>query len=89
MTFVSTCAGVAYGFFVAVYSNGIQKLPYLRRPWEHLLSMGFFGYIGHCCPSWKKSLLDEVNRTRAQQKLPPIDKPEPYNYAFHRQNSSS
>ena len=74
MTVTTAVFGAASGLFISLYSNGIRKLPLLRRPWEHALMMTFMGYLGHKYPSIEDSTLARVNAMRADRKLEPLSK---------------
>lgn len=66
--------GCGSGLFVAVFSNGVRKLPLFRRPWDHLILMGIMGALGAQYPALEDSTLARVNIMREQRKLGPLDK---------------
>ena len=57
MTVTTALFGSLSGLFIGVYSNGVRKLPLLRKPWEHLVLMGFMGYLGHQYPGIEDATL--------------------------------
>ena len=64
MTVTTALFGSLSGLFIGVYSNGVRKLPLLRKPWEHLVLMGFMGYLGHQYPGIEDATLARVNGMR-------------------------
>ncbi|PXF47028.1 hypothetical protein BWQ96_03218 [Gracilariopsis chorda] len=50
------------GFALAAFSNGVRKLPVMRRPWEHVMYFGIGTWLGSKVDSFKtnnKALLAE------------------------------
>lgn len=74
MTVTTALFGSLSGLFIGVYSNGVRKLPLLRKPWEHLVLMGFMGYLGHQYPGIEDATLARVNAMREERKLEPLAK---------------
>ena len=74
MTVTTALFGSLSGLFIGVYSNGVRKLPLLRKPWEHLVLMGFMGYLGHQYPAIEDATLARVNEMREERKLEPLEK---------------
>ena len=74
MTFGTALFGGLSGFGIAMLSNGIRKLPLLRRPWEHAVLVGIMAYGGACYPELEDETLARVNRMRADRKLAPLEK---------------
>lgn len=74
MPLASAVIGGSSGLFIAFFSNSVRKLPFFRRPWEHVLYMAIGTYIGYNYPTWENQELDKVNEMRAQRKLDPLVK---------------
>lgn len=74
MTVTTALFGSLSGLFIGVYSNGVRKLPLLRKPWEHLVLMGVMGYLGHQYPAIEDATLARVNAMREERKLEPLAK---------------
>ncbi|KAK4535317.1 hypothetical protein CDCA_CDCA04G1342 [Cyanidium caldarium] len=49
---VNALSGALFGLAVQFMSNSLQKLPLMRRPWEHLLWMGGGAWAGHRLGIW-------------------------------------
>lgn len=85
MTVFTTFVGAAWGVGIAMWSNGMRKLPLLRRtlffsrhdlvtgPWEHLAVAGVMGWMGSQYPSWIESTRERIDRKRAESGLPPLE----------------
>ncbi|TMW64175.1 hypothetical protein Poli38472_014292 [Pythium oligandrum] len=60
--------GIAVGSFMGLTtklgSNALQKLPYMRHPWEHVLYIGAGAYIGSFLEKKYHEDLKEVEELR-------------------------
>ena len=46
--------GALCGLGVNLFSNAVRKLPYLYRPYEHVIALGVGGYAGYRLRSWEQ-----------------------------------
>lgn len=57
-------AGSVLGLTTKLGSNALQKVPYMRHPWEHLLCIGIGAYVGNWAQKKHQSDLEEVETLR-------------------------
>ncbi|KAK4532027.1 hypothetical protein CCYA_CCYA10G2884 [Cyanidiococcus yangmingshanensis] len=64
---VSAWSGALFGLAMQFMSNALQKLPLMRRPWEHVLFAAGGAYLGHELGRWEADVSARVEVDRAEQ----------------------
>jgi hypothetical protein len=64
---VSAWSGALFGLALQVMSNALQKLPLMRRPWEHVLFAAGGAYLGHHVGRWEADVGARVEAHRAER----------------------
>jgi hypothetical protein len=65
--------GAFCGWGVNLFSNAVRKLPFMTKPYEHVLAMGVGGYAGYRLELWEqrqiKSLIAELEALGKSSKV--------------------
>uniref|UniRef100_A0AAV1TM01 Uncharacterized protein n=1 Tax=Peronospora matthiolae TaxID=2874970 RepID=A0AAV1TM01_9STRA len=64
MGFTGFAVGTVMGLSTKIGSNVLQKVPYMRHPWEHVLLMGVGAGLGSYLQSKYHRDLEEVEELR-------------------------
>jgi hypothetical protein len=70
LAMVSAWSGALFGLAVQLMSNALQKLPLMRRPWEHVLFAAGGAFVGHKLGDLEVELTQRIEAHRANQKRP-------------------
>ncbi|CAM6051071.1 unnamed protein product [Sphagnum compactum] len=62
MVGTATFVGVALGFSIQIFSNGVRKLPLMRHPWEHVLAAGLGATFGNAMVKWEVHLQEDLDK---------------------------
>ncbi|OQS03011.1 hypothetical protein THRCLA_21269 [Thraustotheca clavata] len=65
MTLFGAVFGAAFGLNTKLLSNALQKVPYMRHPWEHLALIGAGAYIGHIATDNYENQVNDVAALRS------------------------
>lgn len=52
--------GALCGLGVNLFSNAVRKVPYLAKPYEHVLAVGVGGYAGYRLKNWEDRQVREL-----------------------------
>ncbi|TDH71039.1 hypothetical protein CCR75_002790 [Bremia lactucae] len=64
MGFTGITVGTIFGLSTKLGSNVLQKVPYMRQPWEHVLFMGVGACVGNYFQKKYYRDLEEVEELR-------------------------
>ncbi|KDO24119.1 hypothetical protein SPRG_10907 [Saprolegnia parasitica CBS 223.65] len=65
MTLIGAVFGAAMGLNTKLLSNALQKVPYMRHPWEHVAFIGIGAYVGHIVADNYETQVNDVVALRA------------------------
>lgn len=75
MGFTGIAVGTVMGLTTKLGSNALQKVPYMRHPWEHVLFMGIGAGLGNYLQKKYHRDLEEVEELRLYlERRPDVNK---------------
>ncbi|POM65243.1 mitochondrial protein [Phytophthora palmivora] len=77
MGFTGIAVGTFFGLSTKLGSNVLQKVPYMRHPWEHVIFMGVGAGLGGYLQNKYHRDLEEVEELRLYlERRPDVNKKE-------------